>query len=71
MKELLGSALQQEIEFNIELVLSIAPILKEPYRMASTKLQELKKQFKELLKNRFIRPSHFPWGSLTLFIKKI
>ena len=41
-----------------------------PYRIALTKIQELKKQVQELEDLRFVRPSTSPWGALVLFVKK-
>src|SRR5262249_4756013 len=41
-----------------------------PYRMAPTKLKELKVQLKDLLDKGFIRPSSSPWGAPVLFVKK-
>jgi hypothetical protein len=46
------------------------PISKAPYRMASSKLKELKEQFQELLDKGFIRPSTSLWGAPVLFVKK-
>ena len=43
-KDLLGLPPDHEIVFEIELTPSMDPILKTPYRMASTKLKELHKQ---------------------------
>ncbi|XP_015075547.1 uncharacterized protein LOC107019648 [Solanum pennellii] len=46
------------------------PISFPPYRMAPTKLRELKAQIQELLYKGFIRPSSSLWGSPVLFVKK-
>jgi hypothetical protein len=46
------------------------PISKAPYRMASSKLKELKEQIQELLDKGFIRPSILPWGASVLLVKK-
>ena len=59
-----------KVEFSIDLLLGTAPISKAPYRMASTKLKELKEQLEELLDKGFIHPSAFPWGAPVLFVKK-
>jgi hypothetical protein len=61
---------QREVEFGIESVPGTNPILKAPYRMASSELKELKEQFQELLDKGFIRPSISPWGAPVLFVKK-
>jgi len=41
-----------------------------PYRMAPTKLTELKKQIEDLLEKKFIRPSASPWAEPVLLVKK-
>jgi hypothetical protein len=61
---------QREVEFGIECVPDINPILKAPYRMASLEFKELKEQLQGLLDKGFIRPSISPWGVSVLFIKK-
>jgi hypothetical protein len=58
------------VEFGIECVPGTNPISKAPYRMASSKLKELKEQLYELLDKGFIRPSISPWGAPMLFVKK-
>ena len=68
--DLLGLPPDREIEFSIDLLLGTAPISKAPYRMAPTKLKELKEQLVELLDKGFIRPSASPWGAPVLFFKK-
>ena len=40
--------LDRDIEFVIDLVPGTSPIVKRPYRMAASKLAELKKQMEEL-----------------------
>ncbi|KAL0539510.1 hypothetical protein IC582_023725 [Cucumis melo] len=60
----------REINFAIELEQSIVIISKAPYRMAPTKLKELKVQLQELLDKGFIRPSVSPQGAPVLFVKK-
>ncbi|XP_017617966.1 uncharacterized protein LOC108462542 [Gossypium arboreum] len=47
----------REVDFEIELLLSTAPVSIAPYRMASKELTELKAQLQELLDRGFIRPS--------------
>jgi hypothetical protein len=61
---------QREVEFGIECVPGTNPISKEPYRMASSKMKELKEQLQELLDKGFICPSISQWGAPVLFIKK-
>ncbi|TYK03733.1 retrotransposon protein, putative, Ty3-gypsy subclass [Cucumis melo var. makuwa] len=41
-----------------------------PYRMAPSKLKELKVQLQELVDKGYIRPSVSPWGAPVLFVKK-
>ncbi|GKD41833.1 hypothetical protein Tco_1266478 [Tanacetum coccineum] len=60
----------QEIKFRIELTLRETPIVKSPYRLAPSELEELSGQLKEIQDKGFIRPSSSPWGALVLFMKK-
>jgi hypothetical protein len=46
------------------------PISKAPYRMALSKLKELKEQVQELLDKGFIRPNISSWEAPVLFVKK-
>jgi hypothetical protein len=68
--ELPGMPPDRDIEFIIELLLGTAPIAKRPYRMGVDKLEELKKQIKELLNKGFICPSSSPWGAPVIFVDK-
>ena len=47
-EELPGMPPYRDIEFVIDLVPGTSPIAKRPYRMAASKLAELKKQLEEL-----------------------
>ena len=49
LEDLHGLPSDHEVEFSIDLLLGTTPISKAPYRMASTKLKELKEQLDELL----------------------
>jgi hypothetical protein len=69
-EELSGMPPDQDVEFVIDLLPSIGPIAKRPYRMSVNELEELKKQLKELSDKGYIRPSASPWGSPILFVKK-
>ncbi|GJY74210.1 putative reverse transcriptase domain-containing protein [Tanacetum coccineum] len=60
----------RQVEFQIDLVPGAAPVARAPYRVASSKLQELSTQLQELSDKGFIRPSSSPWGSTVLFFKK-
>lgn len=46
------------------------PISIAPFRMAPTKLKELKEQIQYLLDKGFIRPSASSWRASILFVKK-
>nr|GEZ40778.1 reverse transcriptase domain-containing protein [Tanacetum cinerariifolium] len=60
----------REIEFRIDLIPGPLPVVKSPYRLAPSEMQELSNQLKELQEKGFIRPSHSPWGAPVLFVKK-
>ncbi|GJT46958.1 putative reverse transcriptase domain-containing protein [Tanacetum coccineum] len=57
-----GSDKKQE-EFRIELIPRAMPVVKSPYRLASSEMKELSGQLKELQYKGFIRPSSSPWGA--------
>jgi len=46
------------------------PPSRAPYRMSPKELEELKKQFDELLQKGLIKPSQSPFGAPVLFVKK-
>ena len=60
----------REVDVSIELLPGAAPASKEPYRMSTPKLVELKLKLKEMLDKGYIRPSVSPWGTPILFVKK-
>ncbi|KAL4032923.1 hypothetical protein IC575_006006 [Cucumis melo] len=68
--DLSGLPPDREIEFTIELFPGTTPISQAPYRMAPSKLKELKMQLQELVDKGYIRPSVSPWGAPVLFVKK-
>nr|GEU52734.1 putative reverse transcriptase domain, ribonuclease H-like domain, aspartic peptidase domain protein [Tanacetum cinerariifolium] len=68
--DLPGLPLPQQVEFKIELIPSVAPVARAPYRLAPSTLKELSDQLKELSEKGFIRLSSSPWGALVLFVKK-
>ncbi|XP_040967845.1 uncharacterized protein [Gossypium hirsutum] len=70
LEELPGLPSNCEVEFEIELLSSTAPVSIASYRMALNELMELKAQIQELLDHGFIRPSVFSWGAPVLFVKK-
>ena len=69
-EDLPGLPPNREVEFTIDLVPSIGPISKAPYRMAPTELKELKEQLQDLLDKGFIWPSASPYDAPVLFVKK-
>ncbi|GKB68258.1 hypothetical protein Tco_0929670, partial [Tanacetum coccineum] len=58
------------VEFRIDLVHGVTPVVKSSYRLAPLEMQKLSEQLRELQHKGFIRPSHFPWGAPVLFMKK-
>ena len=62
--------LEREVDFSIDLLPSIGPILIALYQMSSFKLRKLKVQLEDLLENNFNRSSTCPWGAPSLFVKK-
>nr|GEW41505.1 Gag-Pol polyprotein [Tanacetum cinerariifolium] len=62
-KDLSGLPPSRELEFHIDLIHGAMPVAKSPYRLASTEMQELANQLKELQDKGFIRPSSSPWGA--------
>nr|GEY39569.1 putative reverse transcriptase domain-containing protein [Tanacetum cinerariifolium] len=60
----------RQVEFQIDLVPSAAPVARAPYRLAPAEMQELSTQLQELSDKGFIRPSSSPWGAPVLFVKK-
>ncbi|GKE25405.1 putative reverse transcriptase domain-containing protein [Tanacetum coccineum] len=61
---------QRQVEFRIDLVPGATPVVKSPYRLAPSKMQEFSAQLQELQDKDFIRPSHSSWGAPVLFVKK-
>ncbi|WMV24380.1 hypothetical protein MTR67_017765 [Solanum verrucosum] len=59
----------REMDFRIYLLPDTQPILIATYKIAPTKLKELKEHLKDLLDKGFIRPSISSWGVLVLFVK--
>ncbi|GJR23236.1 reverse transcriptase domain-containing protein [Tanacetum coccineum] len=68
--DLKGLPPQRQVEFRIKLIPGAMPIVKSPYRLAPSEMQELSEQLKELQDKGSIRPSHSPWGAPMLFVKK-
>ena len=70
LEELPGIPPVREVVLSIEILSGTNPTSRAPYRMALTKLKELKIQLQELLDKGFIRPSVSPWGAPVFFVKK-
>jgi hypothetical protein len=68
LDDLPGLRPDRDVDFKIELFLSMAPISRRPYRMPPNELAELKVQLNELLKKGLIRPSSSPWGCPAIFV---
>jgi hypothetical protein len=56
------------MEFTIDLKPGTKPIIRNPYRMSTPELHELKVKLKELLDLGIIHPSVSPWGAPVNFI---
>ncbi|GKD82538.1 hypothetical protein Tco_1349377, partial [Tanacetum coccineum] len=56
-----------QVEFQIDLIPGAAPVVRAPYRLAPSEMQELSNQLQELADRGFIRPSTSPWGAPVLF----
>ncbi|GJT08939.1 putative reverse transcriptase domain-containing protein [Tanacetum coccineum] len=69
-EDLLGLPPTRQLEFQIDLVPSAAPVARAPYRLAPSEMKELLEQLQELSDKGFIRPSYSPWGAPVLFVKK-
>ncbi|GJR61607.1 putative reverse transcriptase domain-containing protein [Tanacetum coccineum] len=69
-EELPGLPLTRQVEFQIDLMPSAAPIARAPYRIAPSEMKELSERLQELSDKGFIRPSSSPWGAPVLFVKK-
>ena len=70
LDELPGLPSPRDVDFCIELHLSMSPISMTPHRMTLVELQELKVQLQELLNRGFIRLSTSPRGAPVMFAKK-
>nr|GEV44117.1 putative reverse transcriptase domain-containing protein [Tanacetum cinerariifolium] len=68
--DLSGLPPMREIEFRINLILGVLPVVRFPYRLASLEMLKLSNQLKELQEKGIIRPSHSPCGAPILFVKK-
>nr|GEY05785.1 putative reverse transcriptase domain-containing protein [Tanacetum cinerariifolium] len=64
LEDLPGLPPMRQVEFQIDLVSSVAPVARAPYRLALSELQELSTQLQELYDKGFIILSSSPWGAL-------
>ncbi|GJU82222.1 putative reverse transcriptase domain-containing protein [Tanacetum coccineum] len=69
-EDLPGLPPTRQVEFQIDLIPSAAPVAQAPYRLVPSEMKELSEQLKELFDKGFIRPSSSPWGAPVLFVKK-
>ncbi|GJZ94978.1 putative reverse transcriptase domain-containing protein [Tanacetum coccineum] len=69
-KDLPGIPPTRQVEFQIDLIVGVAPVARAPYRLAPSEMKELSDLLKELSDKGFIRPSSSPWGASVLFVKK-
>nr|GEU46494.1 putative reverse transcriptase domain-containing protein [Tanacetum cinerariifolium] len=68
--EIQGLPPVREVEFHIDLIPGVLPVIRPSYRIAPFEMLELWNQLKELQEKGFIRPSNSPWGAPVLFFKK-
>nr|GEX18857.1 retrotransposon protein, putative, Ty3-gypsy subclass [Tanacetum cinerariifolium] len=69
-EDLSGLPLPRKVKCRIDLIPGAMPVVKSPYRLAPTKMQELSNQLKELQEKGFIRPSSSLREAPVLFVKK-
>ncbi|GKB92556.1 putative reverse transcriptase domain-containing protein [Tanacetum coccineum] len=62
-EDLSGIPPTRQVEFQIDLVPSVAPVARAPYRLAPFEMKELSEQLKELSDKGFLRPSSSSWGA--------
>nr|GEU90914.1 retrotransposon protein, putative, Ty3-gypsy subclass [Tanacetum cinerariifolium] len=69
-EDLPGIPPTRQVEFQIDLILGVAPVARAPYRLSPSEMKELLNQLKELFDKGFIRSSSSLWGASVLFVKK-
>ncbi|GKF43398.1 hypothetical protein Tco_0129950 [Tanacetum coccineum] len=57
LEDLSGLPPTRQVEFQLDLIHSAAPVARVPYRLAPSEMKELSDQLKELSNKGFIRPS--------------
>nr|GEW78690.1 reverse transcriptase domain-containing protein [Tanacetum cinerariifolium] len=65
-EDLPGLQLTRQVEFQIDLVLGVAPVARAPYRLAPSEQQELSTQLQELSDKGFIRPRSRVYSKIDL-----
>lgn len=60
----------RDFDRKIPLLPSVKPVNVKPYRYAPTQKDEIERQIKEMLANGVIRPSHSPFASSVILVKK-
>ncbi|GJV34472.1 hypothetical protein Tco_1394872 [Tanacetum coccineum] len=63
--DLLGLLPSREFKFRIELIPGAMSVMKSPYFLAPSEMEELSSQLRELQDKGFIRTSSSPWGALS------
>nr|GEV92361.1 hypothetical protein [Tanacetum cinerariifolium] len=62
-EDLPGHLHARQVEFQINLVLGVAPVARAPYQLKPSEMQELSTQLQELADKGFIRLSSSSWGA--------
>lgn len=57
------------MDFTIDLVLGTRLVSMAPYSMLTSELSKLKKQLKDMLEKKFVRPNVSSWGVPMLLVK--
>jgi len=60
----------REFDHHIPLIPGVKPVNVKPYRYSPTQKDEIERQIKEMLSNGIIRPSHSPFASPVILVKK-
>jgi len=60
----------RDFDHKIPLLPGVKPVNVKPYRYAPTQKDEIERQIKEMLANGIIRPSHNPFASPVILVKK-
>nr|GEV77803.1 putative reverse transcriptase domain-containing protein [Tanacetum cinerariifolium] len=63
---LVGSSPTRQVEFQMDLIPSDAPVARAHYRLTPSKMKELSDPLNELSDKGFIRPNSSPWGALVI-----